>query len=177
MIEIKRIAEATKNDINIPNEPFTLWGKMIPTYDGNKWAYTTKKFEESKIIEMVFPNENYNFDALKKKCFFVGAYNECGKCIGLGIFRHDCFKYLYLDDLKVCREYRGHGIGKLLLDEGKKIAAENSYRGIYTIGQDNNLSACLFYIKSGFVIGGFNTHIYGGTNQSNKSNIYFYLEV
>jgi hypothetical protein len=48
---------------------------------------------------------------------------------------------------------------------------------IYTIGQDNNLSACLFYIKSGFVIGGFNTHVYGGTNQANKSNIYFYLDV
>ncbi|WP_202127757.1 hypothetical protein [Clostridium sp. C8-1-8] len=44
MIEIKRIAEANKNDINIPNEPFELWGKMIPTYDGNKWAYTTEEF-------------------------------------------------------------------------------------------------------------------------------------
>lgn len=177
MIEIKRIAETTKNDINIPNEPFTLWGKMIPTYDGIKWAYTTEKFEESKISEMVFPNENYDFDALKKECFFVGAYNECGKCVGLAIYRHDWLKYLYLDDLKVCKEYRGHGIGKLLLDEGKKIAAENGYRGIYTIGQDNNLSACLFYIKSGFVIGGFNTHEYGGTNQANKSNVYFYLDI
>lgn len=177
MIEIKRIAEDTKNDINIPNEPFTLWGKMIPTYDGNKWAYITKKFEESKIREMVFPNENYDFDALKKECFFVGAYNECRKCVGLGIYRHDSLKYLYLDDLKVCKDYRGLGIGELLLDEGKKIASENSYRGIYTIGQDNNLSACLFYIKSGFVIGGFNTHVYGGTNQANKSNIHFYLEV
>ncbi|MPM12902.1 hypothetical protein SDC9_59257 [bioreactor metagenome] len=177
MIEIKRITEVTKNDINIPNEPFTLWGKMIPTYDGSKWAYTTEKFDESKISWMAFPNENYDFDALKKECFFVGAYTECRKCVGLAIYRHDWLKYLYLDDLKVCKKYRGCGIGKLLLGEGKKIAAENDYRGIYTIGQDNNLSACLFYIKSGFAIGGFNTHIYGGTNQADKSNIYFYIDI
>ncbi|VDN49169.1 conserved protein of unknown function [Petrocella atlantisensis] len=176
MIEIKRITEITKNDINIPNEPFTLWGKMIPTYDGDEWAYSIEKFEESKISEMVFPDENYDFDALNKDCFFIGAYNEFGKCVGLAIYRHDWLKYLYLDDLKVCKEYRGHGIGKLLLDEGKKMAADNGYRGIYTIVQDNNLSACLFYIKSGFIVGGFNTHQYIGTNQADKSNIYLYLD-
>ena len=176
MIEIKRITETNKNDINIPNEPFTLWGKMIPSYDGNRWAYTTEKYEESKIGEMVFPDENYDFDARKKECFFVGAYNEYGKCIGLAVYKHDLFKYLYLEDLKVCKDYRGYSIGKFMLDEGRKIANENGYRGIYTIGQDNNLSACLFYIKSGFTIGGFNTHEYRGTNQADKSNIYFYLD-
>ncbi|QAA32191.1 GNAT family N-acetyltransferase [Clostridium manihotivorum] len=177
MIGIKRIAEANKNDINIPNEPFALWGKMIPTYDGTKWAYTTEEFEKSEIRDMVFPDENYDFDELKKECFFVGAYNDSGKCVGLAIYRHYYFKYLYLDDLKVSKAYRGNGIGKLLLDEGKKIASENGYRGIYTIGQDNNLSACLFYIKSGFAIGGLNTQEYEGTSQADKSNIYFYLDL
>lgn len=177
MIEIKRIDESTKNDINISNEPFTLWGKMIPTYDGNKWAYKTEKFEESNVSEMVFPEENYDFYARQNECFFVGAHSGCGKCVGLALYKQDWLKYLYLEDLKVCKEYRGQGIGKLLLDEGKKIALENNYRGIFTVGQDNNLSACLFYIKSGFVIGGLNTQVYGGTNQANKSNIYFYLDI
>ena len=177
MIEIKRIDESTKNDINIPNEPFTLWGKMIPTFDGYKWAYNTEKFEASKVSEMVFPDENYDFNATKNEHFFVGAYNEEGRCIGIAIYKHDWFKYLYLEDLKICKAYRDHGIGKLLVDEGKKIATENSYHGVYTIGQDNNLSACLFYIKSGFSIGGFNTHVYRWTNQADKSNIYFYLDI
>lgn len=177
MFKIKRIDEVTKNDINIPNEPFTLWGKMIPTYNGKDWAYTTEKFEENEISKMVFPDIDYDFDALKDECFFVGAYDESEKCIGVAIYRHGWFKYLYLEDLKVSKEYRGHGIGSLLLEEGKKIAGENGYRGIYTIGQDNNLSACLFYIKTGFVIGGLNTHEYVGSNQANKSNIYFYLDV
>lgn len=86
-------------------------------------------------------------------------------------------KYLYLEDLKVNREPRGQGIAKELIEEGKKIAADNDYNGIFTIGQDNNLSACLFYIKSNFEIGGFKTHEYKGTAQGDKSNIYVYLDL
>jgi ribosomal protein S18 acetylase RimI-like enzyme len=177
VIEVKRIDESTKKDISIKNEPFALWGKMIPTYDGNNWSYKIQKYDENKVSEMIFPDENYKYDEMKNEYFFVGAYNEFGKCIGLAIYKKDWLKYLYLEDLKVNKEYRGHGIGELLLDEGKKIAIENGYRGIYTIGQDNNLSACLFYIKSGFIIGGLNTQVYVGTNQANKSNIFFYLDV
>jgi ribosomal protein S18 acetylase RimI-like enzyme len=177
MILIKRIDETTKNDINIPNEPFTIWGKMIPIFDGNKWTYETAKLEEIQVSEMRFPDENYDFNLRKEECIFVGAYDDQEKCIGLAIYKKDWLKYIYLEDLKVSKEYRGNGIGKLLLDEGKNIAIENGYRGIYTIGQDNNLSACLFYIKCGFVIGGLNTYVYRGTNQSNKSDIYFYLDI
>lgn len=176
MIEIKRIDESTKKDINLSNEPFPIWGKMIPTYNGSEWTYTTEKYEENNVSEMVFPDENYHFDVLRKEYFFVGAYQEDGNCIGLAVFKQDWFKYLYLEDLKVSKKYRGCGVGQSLLIEGKKIAVENGYQGIYTVGQDNNLSACLFYLNTGFVIGGLNTHVYKGTNQSDKHNIYFYLD-
>ena len=177
MITIKQINESTKDDIKIPNEPFSLWGKMIPNYDGEKWDYTIKKYENQDITEMVFPDENYDYDERKADTFFVGAYNEQGQCIGLAIFKQDWLKYLYLEDLKVYKAYKGLGIGKDLIDEGKKIASENGYSGIYTIGQDNNLSACLFYIKYGFSIGGLDTRVYTGTSQAGKSNIFFYAEI
>lgn len=67
MIEIKRIDESLKKDINIKNEPFTLWGKMIPTYDGNNWLYKTEKYEEGEVSDMLFPDENYNFDVMKNE--------------------------------------------------------------------------------------------------------------
>lgn len=174
MIEIKRIGESNKNDINIPNEAFIIHGKMIPTYDGKYWSYTTEEYAEKS--EMVFPDENYSFDEMKNEYFFVGAYDG-DRCIGLAIYKHDMFKYLYLEDLKVSSEFRGHGIGKLLIAEGMKIAAEEGYIGQYTIGQDNNLSACLFYIAVGFEIGGINTRVYDGTSQSGKNDIYFYKKL
>lgn len=176
-ITVKRIDENNSKYINIPNESFALYGRMIPTYDGEKWRYTTLKFDENQISEMIFPDENYDFELMKKDCFFVGAYDEDNKCVGLAIYRREWFKYLYLYDLKVNKDFRGLGIGKKLLEEGAKIAIENGYRGIYTIAQDNNLTACLFYIKNEFEIGGFNTHEYRGTSQEDKSNIYFYLDI
>ena len=49
--------------------------------------------------------------------------------------------------------------------------------GIYTEAQDNNLGACLFYLKSGFIIGGIDTKIYSFTPQENKKDIIFYLDI
>ena len=41
--------------------------------------------------------------------------------------------------------------------------------------RDNNLAACMFYLKNGFVIGGLNTHVYTGTSQEGKKTFYFIL--
>lgn len=126
---------------------------------------------------MVFPDENYSYDEMKENSVFVGAYTEEGICIGLAIYRHSWNRYLYLYDLKVNAAFRRQGVGKLLISEGKRVAAEQGYRGIYTQGQDNNLNACLFYLHTGFVIGGLDTMVYEGTRQAGKSDVLFYLEV
>ena len=173
MIEIKLIDESCKNDIKLPNEPFSLFGKIIPRYDGERWDYTVS--ENDTISEMCFPDENYDFDEMSDNSLFIGAYDG-EKCIGLAIIQKAFFKYMYLTDLKVNKEYRGHGVAKKLIEEARKIAAENGYRGIYTIGQDNNLGACLFYLKSGFRIGGIDTDVYKGTKQEGKTDIIFYLD-
>ena len=56
------------------------------------------------------------------------------------------------------------------------MASGKGYRGIYTQGQDNNLGACLFYLKCGFAIGGLDTRVYTGTSQEGKRDIIFYLD-
>ena len=175
MIEIKRITEKHKTDINLPNEPFELRGRMIPTYDGKAWSYTTEEFPKNEVTTMVFPDEDYNYDEMAKEYVFIGAY-EGEKCVGLAIYKRDWFKFLYLEDLKVSGEYRGRGVGRRLITEGQKIAHEMGLIGQYTIGQDNNLNACLFYIDCGFEIGGLITRVYEGTKQEGKSDIYFYLK-
>ena len=53
---------------------------------------------------------------------------------------------------------------------------KSSPLGLYTIGQDNNLNACLFYLSCGFQIGGFDNKVYKGTSQEGKSDILFYLD-
>lgn len=176
MIEIKIIDQEHEQDINIPNEPFPLWGRMIPSYTNEKWSYTVERYNLQDVSEMCFPDENYNYGEMCKNSIFIGAYDG-DTCVGLAIMQDAFFKYMYLYDLKVNKEYRRQGVAALLIKKAKEVALEKGYSGIYTQGQDNNLSACLFYIKIGFYIGGLDTNIYKGTKQEGKADILFYLDV
>ena len=176
MITIKIIDEENKEDINIPNQPFQLFGKLIPSYRNEIWSYTEERFPEESISEMCFPDENYDYRELSKNSIFIGAYDG-QKCIGLAVLQQGLFKYMYLYDLKVNAEYRGKHVGKLLIEKAKEIAVNQGYSGLYTQGQDNNLGACLFYLRNGFVIGGLDTKVYQGTLQEQKKDIIFYCDI
>ena len=176
MITIKIINQAHKADINIKNEPFPLFGRMIPSYCNGKWSYETEQFNEKEITETCFPDENYEWDDLAKNSVFVGAYDG-NECIGLSILHQAMMKYMYLYDLKVNKAYRGRHIGKLLIEKSKAVAMEYGYRGLYTQGQSNNLGVCLFYLNNGFVIGGLDTHVYTGTSLEGEWDILFYCDI
>lgn len=175
MFQIKIIDEEHKQDINIPNEPFPLFGRMIPSYVNEKWQYEIAIAGEGEISEMCFPDENYDYEAMKDSCVFIGAYDG-DRCVGLAIMREAMLKYMYLYDLKISREYRRQGIAGALIERAKEISREHGYRGIYTQGQDNNVAACKFYLHAGFVIGGFDSNVYKWTTQEGKSDIIFYLD-
>ena len=175
MPEIRIIGAEHKQDINIPNEPFLLFGRMIPSYINEQWQYSVVRFREDEIREMCFPDENYDYDRLSANSIFVGAYDGA-QCVGLSVLQHAMMKYMYLYDLKVNKAYRGQRIGKRLIEMSKKIAKSRGYRGIYTQGQDDNLGACLFYLNNGFIIGGLDTQVYAGTSQEGKKDILFYLD-
>lgn len=175
MITTKIIDSQHKVDINILNEPFKLFGQILVSYNNGKWDYQLKKYSSEKVTEMCFPDENYDYDAMKESTF-IGAYD--GKnCIGLAILQPGFFKYMYLSDLKVNKNYRGQYVGQKLIARAKEIAKENDYAGLYTQGQDNNPGACLFYLHTGFYVGGLDTNVYRHTKQEGKADIIFYCEV
>ena len=175
MIEIRIIDEARKADVRLPNEPFPLIGRMIPACADGIWSCRVERFPPEAVTEMCFPDEDYDLASAGGDTVFLGAY-EGEKCVGLAVLRRDMFRYLYLDDLKVSAPYRGQGVGKALIGKAREIAAEWGCIGLYTIGQDDNLAACLFYLGCGFEIGGFDNRIYRGTSQEHKANILFYLD-
>ena len=171
MIEIRQITAENKQDANIPNEPFTLWGKMIPSLQDGRWDYRRVEFAEQ--TEMCFPD--YPYDVEDGDGIFFGAY-DATECIGVAVLRKTMFRYLYLEDLKVNRAYRGRGVGGMLIRACMEKAASENMQGVYTVGQDNNLSACLFYLSQGFEIGGFDNRTYRGTAQEDKADIIFYRD-
>lgn len=176
MIEVRMINEARKADINLPNEPFGLFGRMEPSYADGRWGYKEILFDKENISEMCFPDEDYDYEAMKENSVFLGAYDG-EKCVGLAILQEAFFKYMYLYDLKVSEACRGQGVGRALMEKAGEVCKERGYRGLYTQGQDNNLGACRFYLKAGFRIGGLDTEVYKGTKQEGKADILFYRDV
>lgn len=175
MITVRVIGPRRREDINLKNHPFPLFGRLLPSYRDGKWAYTEQLFPPGEVTEMTFPDEDYDYDAMSERSVFLGAYDG-DACVGLAILQQGFFKYMYLYDLKVDPAYRGRGVGTLLIEKAKEPAVERGYRGLYTQGQDNNLAACRFYLKTGFVIGGLDTHVYQGTSQEGKKDILFYCD-
>ena len=172
-ITIQLIDQNHKDDINLENETFSLFGKFLPSYVDGKWSHDVCYYEEPS--EMCFPDEKYDYDELSKNSVILGAYVD-QKCVGIAILQHAWFKYMYLYDLKVNKAYRNYHVGSMLIERAKEVAKSKNYIGIYTRAQDNNLGACQFYLKNGFVIGGIDTHVYKGTSQENKTDILFYTE-
>lgn len=84
MITTKIIDFQHKADINIPNEPFKLLGRILVSYNNGKWDYQLKKYPSEKVTEMCFPDENYDYEAMKDSVF-VGAYDD-EKCVYLVTF-------------------------------------------------------------------------------------------
>lgn len=157
----------------MPNEPFEMPGKFIPELKDGIWSYRTEAFET--VQTDIFPDEHYDFDEISGKGVIFGAYED-GRCIGVAIYQDHFLKYMYLYDLKVSSGARGKGVGKALIQAGLASARERGYIGLYTQAQDNNLNACLFYLKAGFQIGGFDNRVYGGTSQAQKADVIFYLD-
>ena len=171
-MEIRIINEDFEEDINIPNQPFKIRGRLLVSFVNNKREYKKEVFKENRVKEMTFPNENYNFEKMNDYVF-IGAY-ENNTSIGLAILIETFNSSLFLYDLKVNKSFRRKGIGKKLIDYSYKYALNHNYPGLYTIAQDNNLDACLFYLSCGFEIGGLDTKTYEKTKQAGKYDIYFY---
>lgn len=173
MIEIRQITQANKADLNLKNEPFEMPGRFVPELKNGAWSYRVELYEKPET--MTFPDEGYSFEEQSQKGVIFGAYED-GKCVGVAIYHDFWFKYMYLYDLKVNASARGKGVGKALIRAGFNAAKERGYSGIYTQAQDNNLNACVFYLKNGFEIGGFDNRVYDGTSQEGKADVLFYLK-
>ena len=174
MLEVRKIDKAHAFDMDLKNEPFPVWGRMIPGLKDGIWSYEIVR--SKAVTEMTFPDETHDFEAFTAdEGIAFGAYED-GKCIGNAIFKRVFFQYMYLEDLKVSALARGKGVGRALIQTGLEEALHRNYRGIYLQAQDDNLNACLFYLKCGFQIGGFDNRVYTGTKQADKADIFFYLD-
>lgn len=69
MIEIRLIDSLHKADINIPNEPYEIRGRMFPSYNGEKWDYTISSLPKEKVTQIVFRMKTIALRKWIRTCF------------------------------------------------------------------------------------------------------------
>ncbi len=94
---------------------------------------------------------------------FLGA-TRAGEVVGVATWTViDWNASLWLVDIRVRAESRGSGVGTALVDALADRCRADELRGIFVETQIRNAPAIRFYRRRGFVVSGFNDHLY--TNQ------------
>lgn len=172
-MEIVKINRQNAADINKANQPFDIIGKIKPMFSDGKWTYTEELYENSYVKE--YRNSDFNCDTYidnsEKAVFF--AYSDM-ECAGQIVLKRDWNKYAFIEDICAAKSFRGQGIGTSLIQTAIEWAKKSDLKGLALETQDNNLLACRFYAKCGFVIGSVNTMLYRNFNNEEFA-VFWYL--
>ncbi len=96
------------------------------------------------------------------ECFFVWMD---GQLVGQAVVTADWNKIANLWDIRVEESARGKGVGKALIDACLQWARQQGLKGLSAETQSLNPSACRFYQKKGFTLGGVDRLLYAGIQQ------------
>ncbi len=173
-MEIVKINQQNLADINKANQPFEIIGKIKPTFVDGIWTYKEEIYEQSSL--KVYPSDLCDYavyiDNSDKTVFF--AYSNA-ECIGQIILKRDWNRYAFIEDICVAKSARRQGIGSSLIQKAIEWAKISDLKGLALETQDNNLLACRFYAKCGFVIGAVNTMLYRNFDNEEFA-VFWYLQ-
>jgi len=77
-------------------------------------------------------------------------------------------------NIAIDRSYRGHGIGRALMERVFQWGRDGGLRAIILETQTNNWHACRFYQKVGFQLTGIDDHFYTNEDIANKEVALFW---
>ncbi|MCL2203254.1 MAG: GNAT family N-acetyltransferase [Defluviitaleaceae bacterium] len=162
-------------DINKSNQPFTIIGKIIPTFIDGTWSFTECLYESP--YEKIYPNDEGPWESyINNPNRIVFLYYAGNKCVGQVRLRKNWNNYAYIEDITVSKNHRSTGIGKQLIQKSTEWARENNMCGVMLETQDNNLLACRFYHKMGFIIGAVDTMLYANFDNADEKAVFWYLK-
>lgn len=149
-------------------------GRTIPHFDGKQWSYEFLINEES--YKSSFPTSKINnLNELNDKRHAFIMLDENNNYVGHCVMEIKFNNLLYIEDLDICKECRNKGYACKLMDRVIQLSKELGLKGVSLEVQDTNVIAFKFYVKYGFIIGGYDNIFYKKTVQKDDNAIYMYL--
>jgi GNAT superfamily N-acetyltransferase len=168
------VSEENLCDVNKPNEPFLLFGRLIPAYADGKWTWKEELFDIP--YEKQYPVDELDYRIYignpNKTIFLAYADNQCAGQIRL---RRNWNKFCCIEDIAVARQYRRMGLGTRLIDAAVQWAKDGGMPGLMLETQDINLAACRFYQRCGFILGGVDTMLYRNFPNCKEKALFWYI--
>ncbi|WP_214846147.1 GNAT family N-acetyltransferase [Exiguobacterium sp. S90] len=152
-ITIKPLKNQFINFLNDTNEPFPIIGKIIPKFYDVVWSYKEQLYDTP--TEICFPDDKLDWSTYidsSEKIVLLAFHQDM--CIGQIRLVKDWNRFAYIENIAVKKDFRKSGVGHLLLKAAEIWAKEQSLIGLSLEAQNDNLIACRFYVKEGFVLGG-----------------------
>lgn len=178
-IEIRELAAGDHNGWKNINDSFTVDSTLVLSLTGREFEFTVKpiphyikSYSEERFME---EDEDYSdyINSPDQTVYLAWADHQV---VGRIVLKRNWNQYALVEDIAVDQSYRGHGIGRKLIEQAKWWAINGGMPGIMLETQSNNVAACKFYASCGFVIGGVDLHLYQGLHKnSDEIAIFWYL--
>jgi len=139
----------------------------------NKISYSVIPVEPyEKILSVEAEDYTTFIDNPQKVIFFADVDGKPAGQIKLVPWWN---KFSYVEELVVDTEFRGKGVGRALMSRAIEWAKQQNFPGLTLETQDNNVQACKFYEKCGFILGGFDLYAYKNLDNASEIALYWYL--
>ena len=146
---------------------------LVLHVDNKKITYSILPVEPYEKILDVDPEDYTTFiDNPQKVIFFADVDGKPAGQIKLVPWWN---KFGYVEELVVDPEFRGQGVGHALMARAIEWAKGQNLPGLTLETQDNNVPACKFYEKCGFVLGGFDLFAFRNLANASEIALYWYL--
>lgn len=162
-IIIKKLSVSNIGDINKCDSAFVINSKLIPHYEPENRRILYNVVPVTEYVKQYGPHELYKIDYSS----YIGSADNTafiayvdGRVAGQIVVSRNWNRFSSIEDIRVDAKFRRQGIGRALLKHAETWVRKNSFPGIMVETQDTNVGACRFYEKYGFVLGGFDTHLY-----------------
>jgi ribosomal protein S18 acetylase RimI-like enzyme len=173
-ITIREIDQNTVQSVKNGGSTFEVTSKLVPHAENGKISYSfvdVSPYKKQYGAERVDPDTYV--DNPDRIVFFAFVDDELAGQIR--VLKH-WNAYAYIEDIAVNENYRGHGIGRALIERATEWAKAKGFPGMMLETQDNNVPACRLYAGCGFELRGFDTHLYKALDPcTDEIALYWYL--
>lgn len=127
--------------------------------------------------------KQYEFDAdelggylnARDRALFV-VETKSSQAVGYLAISHAWNRFASIDDIAIDAAHRRLGAARKLMDAAIAWARGEGLAGVRLETQSNNVGACLFYQRYGFVLGGYDRYVYSALDEvRDEVALFWYL--